>query len=209
MSAPAQQRRHRQREEARRTILDATEALLIESGYDGFSMRRLAAHCGYTAPTIYHHFGDKPGLLDALLEERFGRLLERLQCVDADRDPVDTLRELIRGFVEFGLENPPFYRLLMLRPPEEGQPPATAERAREMLEGPVRDLTAQRRLRVADVDAALQTIWAMAHGVISLSIHRPDLDWSDDLTEVAIETLVHGLIRPQPTPHAPPLRGSS
>src|SRR3990172_1431902 len=39
-TSPAELRRHRQREEARRAILDATEALLLEAGSDGFSMRR-------------------------------------------------------------------------------------------------------------------------------------------------------------------------
>ena len=55
-----------QRSQARRAILDATQSLLVEGGYEAFSMRRLAERCGYTAPTIYHHFGDKPGLIGAL-----------------------------------------------------------------------------------------------------------------------------------------------
>ena len=92
VETPAERRRSQQREEARRAILDATEALLVEDGYEQFSMRRLAARCGYTAPSIYHHFGDKQGLLDALLEERFQRLLVRLRRVRTEGDPVDTLR---------------------------------------------------------------------------------------------------------------------
>ena len=59
-------RRARQREEARRTILDATELLLIESGGFDFSIRSLSKRCGYSAPTVYHYFGDKDGLIDAL-----------------------------------------------------------------------------------------------------------------------------------------------
>ncbi len=62
-------RRERQRHEARRAILDATEALLAESEGGDFSIRGLAEKCGYSAPTVYYHFGDKDGLMLALLED--------------------------------------------------------------------------------------------------------------------------------------------
>ena len=32
---------------------------------------RLAERCGYTAPTIYHYFGDKEGLWLAVLEAAY------------------------------------------------------------------------------------------------------------------------------------------
>jgi len=70
-ASTAQERRERQRGEARRTILDAAGEIVMEEGAEAFSMRRLAARCGYTLPTIYHHFGDKQGLIAALLELRF------------------------------------------------------------------------------------------------------------------------------------------
>ena len=44
-------------------------SILLEDGYEHFTMRKLADRCGYTAPTIYNHFGDKTGLIDAVLEE--------------------------------------------------------------------------------------------------------------------------------------------
>ena len=66
--------------------------------------------CGYTAPTIYHHFGDKLGLLDALLEERFGDLLKLIARVPVSSDPLDTIRARARAFVRFGLRNPTHYR---------------------------------------------------------------------------------------------------
>jgi len=69
MGSPAfEQRRSAQRAQVRRAVLDATESLLLEAGEEQFSIRRLVERCGYTAPTIYHHFGDKKGLIDALLD---------------------------------------------------------------------------------------------------------------------------------------------
>ena len=43
-------RRERQRQEARRAILDSTQGLLSESEGGDFSIRSLAARCGYSAP---------------------------------------------------------------------------------------------------------------------------------------------------------------
>ena len=68
------ERRERQRQEARRTILDATESLVIEKNGSDFSIRELGKRAGYSAPTVYHYFGDKDGLIEALLEERVSRL---------------------------------------------------------------------------------------------------------------------------------------
>ena len=107
----AQKRRLQIRSEARRAILDATEALLADGGYPRFSMRKLADRCGYAAPTIYHHFGDKVGLLDSLLEARLGRLVAELREVPMSRDPARNLLALCSAFGRFGLRNPSHYRL--------------------------------------------------------------------------------------------------
>ena len=94
---PAERRRREQREDARRSILDAAEALLVEGGYERFSMRRLALRCGYTAPTIYHYFGDKRRLIDAVLEDGFQRILDRLREVRRSADPAEAVATLVGG----------------------------------------------------------------------------------------------------------------
>jgi AcrR family transcriptional regulator len=205
--SPAAARRQRQRAEARRAILEATEALLLEEGYERFSMRRLAERCGYTAPTIYHYFGDKPGLIDALLEERFALLLRQIRRVPRDPDPAEYMRSLARAFVRFGLRNPTFYRLLMTPRPEEGTPPHSAEQARAVFEGPVYELARSERLHTDDVEVAKQALWALLHGVISLSLSRPDYPWSKDLVEVALETMLRGMLRASTTEQTRPASG--
>jgi len=197
-TSPAELRRHRQREEARRAILDATEALLLEAGSDGFSMRRLAERCGYTTPTIYHYFEDKPALIDALLEERFAGLLRRVRRVPRPDDPAEHMRALSRAFVDFGMRNPTFYRLLTMPRPEGATPPRSAEAARAVFEEPIHQLAREAKLHHADVEAVTQTAWVLLHGLISLRLSRPDHPWSPDLVEVALETLIRGTVRPTP-----------
>ena len=63
----------------RREILAAASALLDEGGAEGLTIRRLALRCGYTAPAIYAEFGDKAGLLDAVLRDAIDDLIERVE----------------------------------------------------------------------------------------------------------------------------------
>ena len=133
----AERRRLQSRSEARRTILDATETLLVDAGYARFSMRKLADRCGYSAPTIYHHFGDKVGLLDSLLEERLGRLVAELREVPMSRDPARNLLALCSAFGRFGLRNPSHYRLFSEPREARPRPLPSGEEASRILEQPI------------------------------------------------------------------------
>jgi AcrR family transcriptional regulator len=194
---PNQLRRSRQREEARRAILDATEAILVDEGPDLLSIRKLATRCGYTAPTIYHYFRDKDALIDALLDERFSRLLQRVRRVALGPDHVENTREYARAFLRFATSNPTFYRVMMRGSSDGGERLVqSAEAARELMAAPLRALAAEGRLWTSDVDAAQQALWSMLHGVVALRLGNPKYAWSKNLAEVALETALRGLIRP-------------
>lgn len=188
-------RRERQRQEARRSILDATEALLLEAGGDAFSIRGLAQLCGYSAPTIYHYFGDKDGLIDALLEDRFSLLLEALENVMESGDPAEDLRRVSLAFMGFGKRNPTFYRLIssLSRKGQMRMPPAV-ETARQMMEAPIQQLATEGRLALPTANAG-QMIWALTHGLTSLRSLRPEHGWADDLESSALDALLRGVIR--------------
>jgi AcrR family transcriptional regulator len=194
---PSEIRRTRHREEARRGILDATEAILLEDGVELFSIRKLATRCGFTAPTIYHYFRDKDGLILALLEERFSRLLQRVRRVQLGSDPVANMREHARAFLRFGLTNPTFYQL-MSRGPRKGEerPVRAAEDARAIMSGPLEALAAEGRLYTDDLAAAQQALWALLHGLISLRIGNPTYAWSKNVSDVALDAMLRGIVRP-------------
>jgi AcrR family transcriptional regulator len=195
-SAPRafERRRLQQSEETRRAILDATGALLVEDGYEGFSMRRLAARCGYTAPSIYHHFGDKQSLLDAVVEERFQRILKRLSRVRRRRDPADTVRAMMGEFVQFGLENPDHYKLLDLTRPDDAPPPPSGERVRELLHDRLVELEATGRLASDSVEEAAQFLWCVITGLLRLQIAHPNGEWSPTLSDFAVDAALRGLV---------------
>ena len=193
--SPSETRRARQREDARRAILDATEELLLEAGGEAFGVRALATRCGYTAPTIYHYFGDKDGVIDALLEERFARLLAEVRIVPRADDPLDNLRGLLRAYIRFAEANPTFYRLILTsrRNGADRLPPGV-EAAVEVMMQPWEDLRAAGRLDV-DPQVASQSLWGLMHGLTVLRAARPDHEWAPDLTEIAVEAMLRGLVR--------------
>lgn len=193
---PSGRRRRAQRAEARRAILDASEALLVEDGFDAFSMRRLAQRCGYTAPTIYHHFGDKQGLIDELIDERVRRLLTRLRRVPRGPDPEQNLRALAEAFVRFGLQNPTHYQLLTAPRPDDSPEPESAEQLRALFEDPLRELERAGRLRTPDLEEAKQCLWVLLHGVISTRTSLPHHPWSKTLVRSALDAMLRGLLHP-------------
>jgi AcrR family transcriptional regulator len=191
----SERRRLQHREDARRAILDATEALLVERGYEAFSMRRLAERCGYTAPTIYHYFGDKKGLFDTLLDERFRQMLGSLRRVRRSHDPVERLLSVGQACVRFGLRNPSQVQLLTALRPDATDPPQASVEARELIEGPLRELAQQGRLRVRDTEEAFQCLWIAMHGAMSMLTMRPDYAWSKNLVRESIAAMLRGLVR--------------
>ena len=192
-------RRARQREEARRAILDATEFLLIESGGFDFSIRSLSKRCGYSAPTVYHYFGDKDGLIDALLEERVAGLADAIERVPVTRR---CARGSARGAARVRRVR---RRASDLRPPdvdrvEQGPAAAPLRRWSGSPRACARRSTRSResgRLGGDDVETAGQMIWALLHGLSALRVTEPDHPWAPNLGERALETLLRGMTRPE------------
>ena len=82
-------------------ILDAAEQLFAEGGFDGVSMRDIAAQAGVGLPLIVYHFETKQKLYRALFE-RFTALLDaRLAALRAPLAPgADPLEHIVRAFVQ-------------------------------------------------------------------------------------------------------------
>jgi AcrR family transcriptional regulator len=191
-------RRARQREEARRAILDATEFLLIESGGFDFSIRSLSKRCGYSAPTVYHYFGDKDGLIDALLEERVAVLADAIERVPVSGDPLEDLRAVLRTFVGFGVAHPTFDKLMWtVSSKGQGRTTPAMERLTARVQPPLVQLAESGRLGGDDIETAGQMIWALLHGLSALRVTEPDHPWAPNLGERALDTLLRGMTRPE------------
>ena len=182
-------------ETTRRAILDAAQALLLEDGLERLSIRRVSARCGFKAPTIYHHFRDKNGLVDALIEERFREMLERMRSVPAGGPPAAYLREIARAFIAFELEHPAHFELLAAPRLERDEVPPSAEAGRALVYRALEKVAEDGSMGAIDVETAFQAIWVVLHGIVSLRISRPGYAWSPALVDAALDMVERGLLR--------------
>lgn len=190
-------RRERQRREARRAILEATHTLLSESEAGDFSIRSLADRCGYSPPTVYYHFGDKDGLLAALLEDGMRALALELERSSQSRDALHRLRASLLAFIRYTTNHPTFSKLwgTVARQPGAVMPPSYTE-VKERLDATVRELIEAGRFEGFDTTSAEQVLWAMLHGLITLQMNEPDHPWAPGLAENAIDSLLRGMAAP-------------
>jgi AcrR family transcriptional regulator len=154
-------------EATRRAILDAAEHLLASVGEEGLSIREVCARAGVTAPTVYHHFGDKAALVDRVVDECFASFDRANVRRPGPSDPVEALRRGFDRYVAYGVEHPAHYRLMFQRLGPRPTPAGLASYDR--LRRAVAAAAAAGRL-VPPVEAATAALWASMHGVTSLLI---------------------------------------
>jgi AcrR family transcriptional regulator len=169
---------------AKDRLLLAAAELLDASGDGTASTRAICELAGVQAPTLYHHFGSKQGLIDAVINHGFTQYL----TPDPSGDPAADLRHGWDQHVRFGLENPTFYALLYGRV-EPGKPCAITAPAKAML----RDLlaaAARHGLLSTAPDEAADEILAANVGVTLSLITQPederDLGLSDRVREAVL-----------------------
>ena len=98
---------------SRARILEAALELFAGRGFDGTSIRRISEAAGVPSGLIYYYFGDKRGLLKALVDERtpLPELRVALEPAPAE-DPVSTLSGAGRRLYETLKRNGGMARIL-------------------------------------------------------------------------------------------------
>lgn len=100
-------------EEIRQSILDHALDLIVEEGFEGFSMRKLAKRLGVTAVTIYSYYLNKDDLYLAIVTRGFEQL--HASCLSAGasiQDPLERLRAMLQAYVDFGFHETNVYNLM-------------------------------------------------------------------------------------------------
>ncbi|CNC68096.1 TetR family transcriptional regulator [Yersinia pseudotuberculosis] len=100
-------------EETRATLLMTARNVFSKHGYSDTSMDDLTAQAGLTRGALYHHFGDKQGLLAAVVEQIDAEMDARLQAIsDTAEDAWEGFRTRCRAYLEMALE-PEFQRIVL------------------------------------------------------------------------------------------------
>ncbi|MCV7003188.1 TetR/AcrR family transcriptional regulator [Mycolicibacterium alvei] len=84
----------RVQERTSRHVLDAARVFIEVHGVEQLSMRRLASEAGVSVRTLYNHFGDKDGLLTALVQSSLDSIDVAVGHLTAT-DPIERIWEAI------------------------------------------------------------------------------------------------------------------
>ncbi|GAA4153418.1 TetR/AcrR family transcriptional regulator [Chryseobacterium ginsenosidimutans] len=108
------ERKHKEKQDMRKRILDAARKIFLEKGYENTSMRNIASEINYSPGTIYFHFKDKSEIFHELHKEGFRLLLVQLRILDSVADPFERLKAVGRIFIKFAQDNKDYYNLMFL-----------------------------------------------------------------------------------------------
>jgi len=161
----------------RENLIAATEALILERGVDGFSLREVARRAGVSPAAPAHHFGDTRGLLAEVARLGFKDFGDALADADlrGGNDPKKRLGEQGTAYVTFALKNPARFTLMFRRDKYDMTNPelqSVAARAFNILESAVR---AAEGLSPADdmtpnASGLLLATWSIVHGFAHLAL---------------------------------------
>src|SRR5262249_7451082 len=93
------QRRERERQAIRQSILSAARAIAAEEGWQAVTTRKVAERIEYSQPTIYEYFENKEAILLALLHHGYERLLQAMQhAARGTQEPEERLLAICEAY---------------------------------------------------------------------------------------------------------------
>ena len=170
-------RKQRQKEEVRTSILDTAWEMVVTDGWQSFSIRKVADAIEYSVPVIYSHFENK----DAILLEfnRKGFQLLAAALVNAKigvEKPADQLRAMGRAYWNFAFDNKEYYQLMFgLGIPTcdtASKIPAMADFNAVIISSIVA-MVAPGKKPGFDPWLKYQSFWSMLHGLVSINMVSP------------------------------------
>lgn len=192
------ERRARDKAALRGRILDAAREIALRDGFEGLTMRKLAAAVEYAPGTIYLHFAGRDAIARELCLEGYRALWTALEPAAGIADPRARLAALARAFVGFGLAQRETYRLILMEEPKLldeiyrdrpiDDPDGPGTRAFLALVQAFADLGA------AAPDRRAEVLLATLHGIVSLKLtcDRFLRTPAEDLVEAALERELAG-----------------
>jgi AcrR family transcriptional regulator len=184
----------RVRRDLRAAVFDAAKEALADSGFRGLRMGAIAAVVGVSRQTVYNEFGDKAGLVQALVLDHTAALLDG---IDAALSAHDDVAEAVRAAVLFVLETSaadPFTKIALTGEPSVEFLPLLTTRGEPVLVAARDRIAAHMRAQwgLADADLAAETAVRLVVSHLMLSL---------DPVEVAADKVtrtVTALLKGQP-----------
>lgn len=194
-----QERKERQKEQIRSSILQAARAIAEKEGWEAVSLRKIADIIEYSAPLIYSYFASKEAILMAFVNEGYNIQYQVMKkAMEGQEDPALQLRDMAVACWQFAVKKQLYYQLMYgvkVVPCTMCQDVYAGRRQlRELVLSVFRELI--RRSPNPDTDPELKYLafWALVHGVASLYIGRTARRRQEEY-RLVLEDGVAGIVR--------------
>ncbi|WP_309124003.1 TetR/AcrR family transcriptional regulator [Arthrobacter sp.] len=176
---------------AKMRLLRAAAELLANSAGAPVSTRQITQLAGVSAPTLYHHFGDKEGLFDAVVSAGFEEYVAGERDFAPSGQPLEDIRRMWDNHVQFGLNQPELYLVMFGNIRPESRPAIVAD-AEALMEEMLNKAAAAGQLSVQPREAA-RSILAANVGVTLMLIAEPVVDRNLDLSTMTRDAMIYAV----------------
>lgn len=195
-------RKLRQKEEVRVSILDAAWEMVVTEGWPSFSIRKIADAIEYSVPVIYSHFENKDAILLEFNKKGFQLLAESLrEAKGGMTNPADQIRAMGRAYWRFAFTNKEYYQLMFgLGIPTceaVSRIPAMLD-FNELITGSIVAMAPEGKKPAFDPFLKYQSFWSMLHGLVSINmvVRQDKPEWHQEgLAEKVLEDVMCSFIR--------------
>ncbi|WP_370966974.1 TetR/AcrR family transcriptional regulator [Amycolatopsis sp. cg9] len=105
---PTRRTQDQRRAETERRVLDAAMALIARSGSRAVTLAEVGEAAGYSRGIVYHHFGSRERLLEAVLDEA-----QRFDVPDYRGDGLDHLVRIVEAYLRNVVRRTPSARAFL------------------------------------------------------------------------------------------------
>lgn len=184
--------------ETRGKLIAAARAAFGTRGYAETSMDELTAAAGLTRGALYHHFGDKKGLLAAVIAQIDAEMNAHMRAVAARAaDPWIGFRDECTAYIELALD-PEIQRIVLRDGPSIlGDPwdwPTLSECVRSMTAS-LTGLAADGTIAAVDGEAAARLICGATQYAAQWIAHAPDPQATSRKAIDAFNLMLDGLLK--------------
>jgi AcrR family transcriptional regulator len=184
---------------SKNTILEVSLGLFAAQGYEATGVQEIAKRANITKPTLYHFFGSKRGLLDALLELHYAELQDQLtNAAWYGKDLTKTLCALLKAISDYAIQNKDFYRFVLIAShasPQSEPFEAIApyiERSMQTLEEMFKKASTDHGNMLGRHQRYAFTLWGMMNNYITLALSN-QLTLNDESIFLAVHQFSHGI----------------
>ena len=167
-------RKLRQKEEVRASILDTAWEMVVTEGWHSFSIRKIADAIEYSVPVIYSHFENKDAILLEFNRKGFVLLTEALAAAKAGQThPADQIRAMGRAYWSFAFSNKEYYQLMFglgIPTCETASKIPAMQEFNKIVTGSIIAMVPEGQPLPFDPFLKYQSFWSMLHGLVSINM---------------------------------------